>query len=146
MDLWDFWGRYLVIDASSPDCGPCQILAQNEASWVSEMAAAGIVVEWVTLLNASLGAPNETPSADALRSWQESMGTTGPILADEGYAYTLFPIYAGREDGMSLPTMIVVNPDMKVLGWDSGFSLESTGGAGFTALEDLIEADAAARP
>lgn len=146
VDLWDFWGRYLVIDASSPDCGPCQILAQNEASWVEEMANAGIIVEWVTLLNASLGAPNESPDADALRSWQESMGTTGPILADEGYAYTLFPVYTAREDGMGLPTMIVVNPDMKVLGWDTGFSLESSGGSGFTVLEGLIEADAASRP
>ncbi|GDX79448.1 hypothetical protein LBMAG42_12590 [Deltaproteobacteria bacterium] len=146
VDLWDFWGRYLVIDASSPDCGPCINLAENEAAWVEEMAARGIVVEWVTLLNASLGAIYESPSPDVLDQWATALGSTGPVLADEGFGYTVFPAYLGKEDGMSFPTMIVVNPDMQVLGSDSGFALESSGGSGFTVMEALIEADAATRP
>lgn len=68
-NLWDFCGRYIVIDASSPDCGPCRTLAKNETAWVEAMAARGVVVEWVTLLNASLGNIHESPDADTLDKW-----------------------------------------------------------------------------
>lgn len=145
-DLWDGWGRYLVIDASSPDCGPCRTLAENEEAWVEAMARRGITVEWITLLNASLSMVNQPADADVLASWVDSFGSTGPVVADEGYAYGLFPAYLGDTDGgMGFPTMIVVNPDMEVLGSDGGFATEDAGGTGFSVMEALIVADAATR-
>ncbi len=145
-DLWDGWGRYLVIDASSPDCGPCRTLAENEEAWVEAMAERGITVEWITLLNASLSMVNQPADADILASWVDTFGSTGPVLADEGYAYGLFPAYLGDTDGgMGFPTMIVVNPDMQVLGSDGGFATEESGGTGFSVMEALIVADAATR-
>ncbi len=145
-NLWDGWGRYLVVEASSPDCGPCRTLAENEEAWVEAMAERGITVEWITLLNASLSMVNQPAEADVLASWVDTFGSTGPVLADEGYAYGLFPTYLGDTDGgMGFPTMIVVNPDMEVLGSDGGFATEETGGSGFSVMEALIVADAATR-
>jgi hypothetical protein len=144
-DLWDAWGRYVVLDASSPDCGPCQSMADNVGPWLEQMEARGLEVEWITLLNASLGDVNLSPTPETLAAWGEAFGVHGPLLADEGYAYALFPLYVGRESGMSLPTVVVVSPDMRVLGWDSGFSTEASGGAGFSVIEGLITADAATR-
>ena len=141
VDLWDFWGSYVVLDSSSPNCGPCQSLAKEEAAWTQSMAREGIDVEWITLLNESLSTVNLPADAEMLDTWVSAMGTTGPVLADEGYAYTLFPAYTGSDSGMSYPTMIVVNRDMQVLGWDSGFGSEADGGTGFSAIEDLIRAD-----
>lgn len=144
-DLWDAWGTYVVVDASSPDCGPCQSMAKEVGGFIEELAAQGVSVQWITLLNASLGSVNESPSADTLASWAEAFGQHGPLLADEGYAYALFAPYSGKESGMSFPTVVVVSPDMTVLGWDSGFSTEESGGTGFTVIEELILADAATR-
>lgn len=143
--LWDFWGRYLVIDASSPDCGPCIAMADAEQAWVDEMAARGITVEWITLLNATLSHINQSPDAATLAQWDAAFDGEGPVLADEGYGYALFPAYVGGDGGMSFPTVVVVNPDMQVLGWDSGYSSAESGGTGFSAIEALIVADAAAR-
>ncbi len=145
-ELWDAWGRYVVLDASSPDCGPCQVMAEYEEAWVEEMAARGITVLWVTLLNASLGDVNLPADADTLTAWTEAFGGSGPVVADEGYGYALFPAYLGDTDGgMSFPTVVVVSPDMEVLGADAGFAPEESGGTGFSAIEDLILADAATR-
>lgn len=145
VDLWDFWGRYVVFDSSAPDCGPCIALAEAEAAWAAQMAARGIEVAWVTLLNESLSAINLPADSATMEAWISGTGTGGVVLADEGFSYTVMPKYVGSESGMSFPTMIVVSPDMTVLGWDSGFSTVENGGDGFGPIEALIFADAEQR-
>lgn len=142
VDLWDFWGRYIVFDSSAPDCGPCIVLAEAEAAWAAQMAARGIEVEWVTLLNESLSAINLPADSATMEAWISGTGTGGAVLADEGFAYSVMPKYTGSESGMSYPTMVVVSPDMTVLGWDSGFSSVENGGDGFGPIETLIFRDA----
>ena len=141
VDVWDFWGRYLVIDSSAPNCGPCIAMAQAEAAWVQGMATAGIEVEWITLLNAELAAINQPASAEQVQDWIELTGTTGAVLRDEGFAYATMPDYVGYESGMSYPTVVVVDPDMTLLGWDSGYDTETP----FGAIEAMIRADFASR-
>jgi hypothetical protein len=144
-DLWDAWGTYVVIDASSPDCGPCRSMAEDAGGFVDAMAAKGIEVQWVTLLNASLGSVNEGADPDTLEAWATTFGEHGPLLADEGYAYALFPDYTGDDGGMSFPTVVVVSPDMTVLGWDSGYASTADGGTGFSVIESLILENATLR-
>ena len=50
VDLWDFYGSYLVIDSSQSDCGPCRSMAETEHEFVEQMQTAGIPVRVVTLL------------------------------------------------------------------------------------------------
>lgn len=145
VDIWDSWGRYLVIDSAAPDCGPCITLARAEAAWVQKMADRGLEVEWITLLNASLSSVNLPADQAALGAWISGTQTGGLVLSDEGFAYAVMPTYTGRESGMSYPTMIVVSPDMTVLGWDSGFSAAEDGGDGFGPIEALIFRDAELR-
>ncbi|MBM4392005.1 MAG: hypothetical protein FJ090_12860 [Deltaproteobacteria bacterium] len=137
VDIWDFWGRYLVIDSSAPDCGPCIAIAQEEAAWVEAMAAEGIEVEWITLLNSSLGAINLPASSEQVDEWIEGTGTTGAVLQDEGFAYAVMPAYAGYDSGMSYPTMMVVNRDMELIGWDGGYN----GDDPFGVIERLVLED-----
>ncbi len=137
VDIWDFWGRYLVIDSSAPDCGPCIAIAQEEAAWVAEMRAAGVEVEWITLLNSTLGAINLPATSEQVDEWIEGTGTTGAVLQDEGFAYAVMPAYAGYESGMSYPTMMVVNADMKLIGWDGGYNADDP----FGVIEGIIVED-----
>ncbi len=137
VDLWDFWGRYLVIDASAPNCGPCQAMAQDEGAWVESMAARGIEVQWITLLNSSLSEVNGAATPEQLQTWVDAFGSTGPVLSDEGYGYDLFMPYRG-DGSSSYPTLIVVDPEMRVLGWDAGYATVESGGDGFGPIEALI--------
>jgi thiol-disulfide isomerase/thioredoxin len=122
VDLWDFRGHYLVIDSSSPNCGPCQAMAEGAEAFKARMEAACVPVELVTLLNASLSAINLPAEPDVLQDWAETFGLTSPVLADRGAAYALFPDYLGIEDGMSYPAVILVDPDGAVLYGATGFS------------------------
>jgi hypothetical protein len=145
VDLWDFWGRYLVVDSSSPDCGPCIELSRHEDGWVEAMADDGVEVAWVTLLNASLGAVNLPADAETVSDWVRGSGSDAAVLADEGFGYTVLRDYIGGDGGMSYPTMVVVSPDMTVIGYDQGFGAKEGGGDGFDPIETLIRADIAVR-
>lgn len=122
VDLWDFRGRYVVIDASSPDCGPCQAMAALGEAFKAQMAEECLPVELLTLLNAGLRAVNLPAEPAVVDAWVETFGLTSPVLADRGWGYALMPPYLRPgESGMSLPSVIVVAPDGTVIGGGSGF-------------------------
>jgi AhpC/TSA family len=122
VDLWDFRGYYLVIDSSSPNCGPCQAMAEGAEAFKARMAAECAPVEMITLLNESLSAINRPASPEDQQAWVDAFGLTSPVLADKGAAYALFPEYLGIEEGMSYPAVILVDPDGRVLYGATGFS------------------------
>lgn len=131
VDLWDFWGQWIILDASAPDCGPCQVLAENEHTLIDALGVDGKRATFVTLLNASLSEINLPAELEVRQQWAEAFDLHSPVLADPGLAYALFPAYTGSGGGMSYPTVIVIGPDMTVRGWDSGFSTE-------TMFDDLL--------
>lgn len=131
VDLWDFWGEWIVLDAASTNCGPCQLMAQHEADLIDLVGAKGERLAFITLLNQDLSDINLPADVDTRLQWQTELGTEGPILGDEGAGYALFPAYVGNTSGMSFPTVVVIGPDMTVRGWDSGFSEE-------TGFDDIL--------
>lgn len=127
VDLWDFRGRYVIIDAASPDCGPCNAMAATAEAFKAEMAARCIPVETITVLNESLSAVNKPADAATVRAWIEAYGITSPVLADEGVGYDLIAPYVSGGDGVSLPSALVIAPDGRLLGGDHGYSDDSGG-------------------
>ncbi len=124
VDLWDFHGSYLVIDASQSDCGPCRSMAQTEHAFVQQMRAAGVPVRVVTLMGNGLSATYETPSADTLSSWVDTYGVDEPVLADTAWTLSFFPSfiqgYSGEDYGY--PAWIVVDPELRPIHGNVGFS------------------------
>jgi thiol-disulfide isomerase/thioredoxin len=142
VSLWDFRGRYVVIDASSPNCGPCQAMAAAAPAFEAAMRDQCVDVASVTLLNASLSAVNLPAPLEDLQGWAEYFGLDGPVLADLGLGYALLPAYLSYEGGMSLPSWVVLDPEGRLLGGGSGYSDDA---GGFAEIDSIILADLAAR-
>jgi hypothetical protein len=121
MDLWDFRGYYLVIDSSSPNCGPCQQMAEGAEAFKARMADSCAPVELITLLNASLSAVNEPADLETRLEWAGTFGLTSPVLGDRGAGYALMPDYFGIDAGMSYPGVVVVDPDGRVIFGKTGY-------------------------
>lgn len=120
-DTWDLRGYYTIIDASAPDCGPCQLMASTAEDFRAEMEAACLPVEMVTLLVAGLGNINNPAPLDVRQDWAAEFGLRSPVLGDLGAGYAILPRYLGRDSGMSFPSVAVLAPDGTVLGGQSGF-------------------------
>lgn len=149
--LWDFRGRYVVLDAASPDCGPCNAMADTAAAFEAAMAEECITVATVTLLNLSLSAVNLPADAETVAAWIAEHHLTSPVLADEGFGYdVLAPYVSGLsgDEGMSLPSAVVIAPDGRLVGGEHGYSDEDDGAGrvGWDKYADMIRADLAAHP
>jgi hypothetical protein len=121
VDLWDFYGSWLILDSSQEDCGPCRTMAEQAPAFVAEMAAAGVELRMISLMGNGLDHPWGTPSLSVVERWVEAFALDDPVLADRGYAYSLFPAYLGAES-FGYPAWIVVDPEMKLVGGQVGFS------------------------
>lgn len=140
VELWDFYGAYLVLDTSQSDCGPCRSMAEAEEAFLTELRAEGIDVRVITLMGNGLSEPYGTPPESTVSEWIESYGLTDPVLYDEGYAYAIFPdfIEAYNGDSFGYPAWMVVDPQMQVLHGNVGFS-------SWEAVAEVIRADHEAR-
>ncbi|MFO0006403.1 MAG: redoxin domain-containing protein, partial [bacterium] len=93
VDLWDFYGSYLVLDSSQSDCGPCRSMAAGAEAFAEEMREAGIPVRLVTLMGNGLSDPYGTPEPALVQAWVDEYGLTEPVLRDTGWAYAYFAQY-----------------------------------------------------
>jgi len=136
VDLWDFHGSYLVIDAAQPDCGPCRAMADSHGPFVQQMREAGIPVRVITLMGNGLSASWETPSESVVADWVEAYGIEDPVLADQAWALSFFPTfidgYSGEDYGY--PAWIVVDPELRPIHGNVGFS-------SWDAVAEVILAD-----
>jgi len=123
VDLWDFYGSYIVLDLSQPDCGPCQAMAQQEHEFIQEMRRKGIPVRVVTLMGVGLSYPYLTPEPEALQDWIDAFALTEPVLADRGYGYALFSRSTEELAGESFgyPTWAIIDPQMRLQKVSVGF-------------------------
>lgn len=138
VDLWDFLGFYLVVDASSPDCGPCQAMAADAEAFKARMAEQCVPVELITVLNASLGDVLAPADLDMRNEWADTFGLSSPVLADQGFGYAVMAA-ALQDEGISLPTVFVVDPDGVAIAGQTGFG-------SWDDYEALILDDWASRP
>lgn len=140
VDLWDFHGSYLVIDASQSDCGPCRSMADTHGPFVEQMRAEGVPVRVITLMGNGLSATWETPSQDTVDAWVAAYGLTDPVLADSAWTLSYFPTfidgYSGEDYGY--PAWIVVDPSLRPIHGNVGFS-------SWEAVSDVIMADVEGR-
>ncbi len=120
-DLWDFYGRWLILDSSQEDCGPCRIMADEAGAFVEAMAAEGIEVVMLSLMGNGLDQPWETPPSSVIDNWVSQFSLNGPVLKDRGYAYSLFPAFLGPES-FGFPAWLVVNPEMQLVNGKVGYS------------------------
>jgi len=137
VELWDFYGSWLVLDASQEDCGPCRSMAQQAPAFIEELASEGIDLRVISLMGDGLSNPWGTPSSAVVDGWVEAFSLDQPVLADRGYAYSLFPAYLGPED-FGYPAWVVVNPQMQLVGGNVGFSSWDT-------ARELIELSSGSR-
>jgi len=140
LSLWDLRGRYVVVDAASPDCGPCQLMAAAASDFERRMAAECLPVQTLTLLTEDLSAVNLPAALEDRQEWALAFDLDAPVLGDEGLGYALFPPYFGQSGGMSMPSWVVLAPDGTLIGGGTGFSEEE---GGWSEMEQLIRAHAA---
>lgn len=123
VDLWDFYGSYLVIDNSQPDCGPCQNMAAGEADFVAGLRAEGIPVRVITLMGAGLSQSTTTPPASTVDAWISRFGVDEPMLYDRGFGYAMFAPFLEDFSGedFGYPAWVIVDPEMTLIYGNIGF-------------------------
>ncbi len=124
VDLWDFYGSWLVLDSSQSDCGPCRSMAEAEPEFVNRMRAQGIPVRVITLMGNGISDSWSTPSEELVAEWIDTYGLTDPVLADRGYATALFPDFIEATTGESygFPVWLIVDPEMRLVMGNVGYS------------------------
>jgi hypothetical protein len=116
------------------DCPPCQTMAGEEEQFIADMAAQGITVHVVTLLAPSLmNVVGETTQGN-LNTWIDNFELKAPVLADRGWGLAMFEQVIAL-DQIGYPSWVVVNPDLVVLDYASGYD-------NFVTPKQIIEADA----
>ncbi len=134
--LWDFFGEYLVIDASTPDCPACITMAGAEEDFLAEMAALELPTRIITLMGHSLADPLQPADPLDVTEWLEDHDLEGPVLRDRGYGYSVIAPMAPEDWGY--PTWMVTAPDLTVLRVNVGYGEDS-----FETIKALITSHAA---
>lgn len=137
VDLWDFYGSYLVIDTSQSDCGPCRSMAEAEPAFVEGLRLEGVPVRVITLLGNGLSDPFGTPDEGTFQDWADDYPSSDPLLYDRGFAYALFPQFIEdfNGDSFGFPAWVVIDPEMTLIYGNVGFS-------DWDAVADVIREDA----
>lgn len=111
--LHDAKGSYLVLVVSARDCPACKQMASGDSAMVASMASAGITVKTITVLQQSLKDPFTSPNVTALKAWAIMNDIKTPVLAERGLG--MFMLLQQFSNEISLPSWIVVAPDLKVV-------------------------------
>jgi hypothetical protein len=130
--LHDLEGTYLVLLMSAYNCASCNMMADGENQFVTDMAAQGIDAASITLLVPSLDDPFGDTTTSQLESWHAKHNITTPVVADRGWGFTMMlPIY---EDQLGYPSWIVIDPALNVITHGTGVD--------WASIKAAIESDA----
>jgi thiol-disulfide isomerase/thioredoxin len=116
--LWQMVGRYVVLDTSTLWCEPCQKIA---ATLACQQQKYGDDVAFMTFMVQDFG--GQPADVSHAQEWSEAFGlgegTLTPVIADGGQVFTSqFP-----GDG-TFPTLILLDPELKVAHWGVGEETE----------------------
>ena len=132
--LHELAGTYLFVEMSARDCGPCQQMATGEEKFIADLKAKGVDVRVVTLLCPSLSDTTGDTTKAMLTTWTKNFKLASPVLADRGWGLSVFAPAIG-EANVGYPSWALVDPQLKVLDFGSGFGT-------WTEIETAILADA----
>lgn len=118
VSIWQFWGRYVLIDISTMWCGPCQDLARDTEAVYQTYKDDGFI--YLTVLHENES--KKEPSLEELELWSSFPEfnedpdhpydrITAPIIADfKGQSGSIEAIRNNQ-----YPVALLVGPDMKVI-------------------------------
>ncbi len=132
VDLWDFYGRYIVLDSTQSDCGFCLQMADQAPDFLASMESRGVPVVFVSVLGDGLSNVIGEPSDSTYDTYLEAYGSGEPLLKDRGYGYAMFGGFLG--ESLGYPAWAIVRPDMSVMAVETGFT-------SWDEMEALILAD-----
>ena len=122
VNLWDFFGSWVILDTAQPDCPPCRTMASELPAFIEGLHGEGFDVYGVTVLGAGLSASSDAPAESDYLEWLEEFGEEEPVLRDTGYGSSVFGRYFAKEFGF--PSYALVGPDMTMVQSWVGFSSE----------------------
>jgi thiol-disulfide isomerase/thioredoxin len=118
VSMWQFYGRYILLDISTMWCGPCQELARGTEATAKEFEEDGVI--YLTVLHENV--EKEPPSIEELNVWAQFPAfhhdedhpyelITSPIIADP---YGESGSKAAVRNGQ-YPVALLIGPDMQVI-------------------------------
>lgn len=118
VELYEQYGKVIVLDFSVMWCGPCNTIAPLADAWTEEFGEDNFV--WLTILveDSSGG----TIELNDLQSWAQMHGTEVPVLAG---SRDMIDVTEPLEDGYpvtSWPTIVIVDRGMVLRHGINGFS------------------------
>ena len=117
VELYDFYGKVIIVDFSAMWCGPCVSMAQAADPIVDEYGAENL--EWLTVIIEDEQAT--PPDQDDVLRWATANGISGHVLAGDR---SLIATDAELKSGYPIsgwPTFVVIDEEMVlrhgVRGW-----------------------------
>lgn len=103
MQLYQFYGQFIVIDLFAQWCSGCQGMASDGEDWHNNPALADLVVLSIMAENITY----DPPTVSNLQDWTTAFNLTHPVGLDSSNSLMPFAI-------LGFPTYVLVAPDMTV--------------------------------